>query len=349
MSTTQASRSIAMMMAVLGAAMTPSHAKPDLTQTTDMTLLSAKDTGYKFVYRDFSAVAPKTSQQDNLAAIQAYAKPRHYRVWLAVPCQPSLSPSQECLSTATKVLYMLDGNAAIDDLDQETLHALSQAQSSNMAPALVFIGYQTPYRFDVDARAYDYTPPLFDDTHEQKQSSANSSKAFQEKGRARLNGGAEQFYELIEQEIKPWVYEQLGNKPTQEAIWGHSYGGLFVLYTLFKHPQSYQQYFSADPSLWWQDGEMTQYWQAFQNQPTTQLSILSTTKQLRLTFSQSQQQDAPVANTSTASTAAVSGLDKNEFANNICTMFQNNASYQFYNESHGELFTTSLLDSLQRF
>ncbi|MGO1473340.1 MAG: alpha/beta hydrolase-fold protein [Psychrobacter sp.] len=82
--------------------------------------------------------------------------------------------------------------------------------------------------------------------------------AFQEEGRERLNGGAERFYALIE--IKPWVYEQLGEKPKQVTIWGHSYGGLFVLYNLFKHLEAYQQYFSADPSLWWQKGEMINYW-----------------------------------------------------------------------------------------
>ena len=33
-----------------GVVMSPSYAKPDLTKTVDMSLLHAKDIGYRFVY-----------------------------------------------------------------------------------------------------------------------------------------------------------------------------------------------------------------------------------------------------------------------------------------------------------
>ena len=326
-----------------GVMMSPSYAKPDLTKTVDMSLLHAKDIGYRFVYHTFIAPAPElppSSVTDSqLKTLQAYAKPRHYQVWLAIPEQATDHLlSSNSVKTPSKVLYLLDGNAAIDDLDKETLHSLSKSTSQKSAPALVFIGYQTPYRFDVDARAYDYTPPLLANT--------TDNGAFQEEGRERLNGGAEQFYALIEKEIKPWVYEQLGEKPKQEAIWGHSYGGLFVLYNLFEHPEAYQQYFSADPSLWWQDGEMINYWQAYQNLPKTQLADISNTKyktkQIRLTFSYSPEQTTTQALTPTL-------MSKKEFTKEVCEHFEERCSYQFYNQSHGEVFTTSLLESLKRF
>ena len=326
-----------------GVMMSPSYAKPDLTKTVDMSLLHAKDIGYRFVYHTFIAPAPElppSSVTDSqLKTLQAYAKPRHYQVWLAIPEQTTAHLlSNNSVKTPSKVLYMLDGNAAIDDLDKETLRLLSKSTPQKSAPALVFIGYQTPYRFDVDARAYDYTPPLLANT--------TDNGAFQEEGRERLNGGAEQFYALIEKEIKPWVYEQLGEKPKQEAIWGHSYGGLFVLYNLFEHPEAYQQYFSADPSLWWQDGEMINYWQAYQNLPKTRLADISNTKyktkQIRLTFSYSPEQTTTQALTPTL-------MSKKEFTKEVCEHFEERCSYQFYNQSHGEVFTTSLLESLKRF
>lgn len=327
-----------------GVMMSPSYAKPDLTKTVDMSLLHAKDTGYRFVYHTFNTPAPEllsssiTGSQSR--TLQPYAKPRHYQVWLGIPQQrAAIQSHKSAINASSKVLYMLDGNAAIDDLDKDTLRLLSKSTPQKSAPILVFIGYQTPYRFDVDARAYDYTPPLLANTAD--------NSAFQENGRDRLNGGAEHFYALIEREIKPWVYEQLGEKPEQEAIWGHSYGGLFVLYNLFKHPESYQQYFSADPSLWWQDGEMTRYWQAFQNLPETRLSDISKTKQLRLTFSQSlEQTTTPTANVTTAVAPTI--LDKVDFAKEVCGILQENCSYEFYKQSHGEIFTTSLLESLKR-
>lgn len=330
------------MMTVAGMIMSTSYAKPDLTKVVDMSLLHAKDTGYSFSYRDFNAIAPDLSSSVDLpSTIQTYAKPRHYRVWLAIPQQQvDHQLSNNSAKTPSKVLYILDGNAAIDDLDKDILLSLAHSSTQETAPVLVFIGYQRPYRFDVDARAYDYTPPLLVNNAD--------SGAFQENDRERLNGGAEHFYALIEKEIKPWVYEQLGEKPEQEAIWGHSYGGLFVLYNLFEHPEAYQTYFSADPSLWWQDGEMARYWQAFQNLPKAQLSDISKTKQLRLTFSQSQEQTTiPTVNPVTTSVTSIT-LDKNDFAKEVCSVLQESCSYQFYNQTHGEVFTTSLLESLQR-
>ena len=327
----------------------PSYAKPDLTTPVDMSLLHAKDTGYQITYHDFSAAAPElpSSLKTHSTTIQTYAKPRYYRVWLATPKQyANHQPAEKLVNKATKVLYILDGNAAIDDLNKDTLLSLSNSSLQDDAPNLVFIGYQTPYRFDIDARAYDYTPPLL--------GKDRLENAFQENGRERLNGGAESFYTLIEKEIKPWVYEQLGEKPKQEAIWGHSYGGLFVLCILFTHPEAYEHYFSADPSLWWQEGEMIRYWQAFQNLPKAQLSDITRTKKLQLTFSQSlQQTNTPTIKPPTikppATAVPSNNLDKDFFASDICNFFQKNCSYQFYNQSHGEVFTTSLLESLRRF
>ena len=148
-----------------GVMMSPSYSKPDLTKKVDMSLLHAKDIGYRFVYHTFSAPAPdlpSSSVTDSqLKTLQTYAKPRHYQVWLAIPEQTiDHQLSNNSVKTPSKLLYMLDGNASIDDLEKETLRLLFKSTPQKPAPALVFIGYQTPYRFDVDARAYDYTPPL---------------------------------------------------------------------------------------------------------------------------------------------------------------------------------------------
>lgn len=319
--------------------MATSYAKPDLTTPVDMSWLQADDTGYHIVSQDFHALAPtlSTTVAATSQKTQTYATPRHYRVWLAIPKKPT---SQNTAKNPTKILYILDGNAAIDDLNSDMLRSLSLSKPKGRTPVLVFIGYQTPYRFDVNARAYDFTPPLLSKT--------GDDSAFQEVGRERLNGGAEQFYTLIETEIKPWVYAQLGNKPTQEAIWGHSYGGLFVLYNLLEHPEAYQQYFSADPSLWWHKGEMFKYWQTHQNRSTakltnaSKLADTSKTKQIHLTFSQSPQKTATPAAPSTM-------MSKKDFAEEVCDSFQENCRYQFYNQSHGEVFTTSLRESLRAF
>jgi len=285
-------------------------AKPDLTTPVDMQLLYAKDSGYHFMSQDFIAPAPKVNAADN----EQYAKSRHYRVWLGIP-------NKQSTQDKTKVLYMLDGNAALDELDSAGLKRLSERS----APVLVFIGYQVPYRFDVDARAYDYTPPRISEG-----AIKEVPAAFKEAGKERLNGGAESFYQLIETQIKPWVLKQLPQPPTHEALWGHSYGGLFVLYTLFEHPEAYQHYDSADPSLWWDDKAMLTRWQAYQRVN----KVTDSAPSVHLTFSHS-------ASQGTEATPVVHH-DKANFGQQACVYFGKRFHVEYYAQSHGELFGTSL-------
>lgn len=256
---------------------------------------------------------------------------------------------------------MLDGNGVIDDLDSSQLAALTQASGQSTPPVLVFIGYQTPYRFDVAARAYDYTPPLLSDLPSSalmdNQNTAadidNTNnpliQAFKERNRERLNGGAEVFYQQLQTKIKPWVNEQLGYAPDKQTLWGHSYGGLFVLYTLFHHPESFNRYYSVDPSLWWQDGEIIKQYKIEKQK----LSALDTMPYVRMTFSSSAVRQA---NSST----------KEDFGKLLCSDWQQinsykqsrlvdstknnaNCSYQLYQQSHGQLFNTGMQDMLSDF
>ena len=74
---------------------------------------------------------------------------RHYRVWTAIP-------NKAAPPTGYPVLYMLDGNAVMDRLSDELLKQLA-AQSP---PVIVAVGYQTNLPFDLNGRAYDYTPAV---------------------------------------------------------------------------------------------------------------------------------------------------------------------------------------------
>jgi predicted alpha/beta superfamily hydrolase len=67
------------------------------------------------------------------------------------------------------------------------------------------------------------------------------------------SGGSDKFLTFIRSELMPFVnrkYPSSGNN----VLFGHSYGGLFALYTLFTQPDLFQSYIASDPSLWWNDG-----------------------------------------------------------------------------------------------
>ena len=67
------------------------------------------------------------------------------------------------------------------------------------------------------------------------------------------NGGAENFSQFIEKELIPYIEENYAVSNFRTLI-GHSYGGLFTIYTLLKHPHLFANYLAIDPSLDW-DGQ----------------------------------------------------------------------------------------------
>lgn len=146
---------------------------------------------------------------------------RHYKVWAGVP-NKSAPPG------GFPVLYMLDGNAAMDKLSEAFLQKLFAANP----PVLVAVGYQTDLPFDLDSRAYDYTPP---------------GTAMQQL-RGRAGGGSAAFRQLLEETIAPAVEKGIAINPAQRGLWGHSYGGLFVLESWLSS-SFFTTTFSAVPSL----------------------------------------------------------------------------------------------------
>ena len=77
--------------------------------------------------------------------------------------------------------------------------------------------------------------------------------------RGRQNGGAPDLLHFIATQIRPRVAQLAPTNPAQQTLWGHSYGALFVLYTLFERPELFSHYIAADPSLWWHNGLMQHY------------------------------------------------------------------------------------------
>ncbi|RZL65820.1 MAG: alpha/beta hydrolase [Variovorax sp.] len=158
---------------------------------------------------------------------------RRYHVQLAVPLA---APPQ----AGYPLLYLLDGNAAFAALTAEELEAMAR---SGKPLAIAAIGYDTPLGVDVEARSYDYTPPV-----------PGERITFDDESRGRLGGGADLFLDLLAQRIRPDVEKRVPADPMRTTLWGHSYGGLLVLHTLFTRPHMFPRYASADASLWWHDG-----------------------------------------------------------------------------------------------
>ena len=234
-------------------------------------------------------------------------------------------------------LFALDGNALPELLNTATLRRLA----AEAPTVLVLIGYANDLRFDAAARAYDYTPP---DTHGQALADDFDP--------TRQNGGAALLLQRLTTEIRPAVAKRAPLNPQRQTLWGHSYGGLFVLYSLLQQPDAFTQYIAADPSLWWQRGLfLQQAQQAFRRplpfQPHAQLWLQKSGQAERKTAPNPQQQQRIEARN--RAVAAVPPDAAKTLAAQLGKLPGLSVHYQDYPQhSHGSLLAASFQAALSQ-
>lgn len=200
----------------------PAFAQPNLSRTLGSTVADRPSASYGFSALRLDSVDGQ----------------RRYRVRIATP--KAASPA-----AGYPVVYLLDGNAALMELDERLLDSLS---THGAAPVLVFIADDSTLRIDAVGRSLDYTPARFTDGRVETDP-LNPQ---------RRTGGAAAFAQLIATRVRPQVEARASVDRQRQTLWGHSYGGLFVLQVLLTQPQLFQHYVAVDPSLWWGDGFIVQ-------------------------------------------------------------------------------------------
>lgn len=151
---------------------------------------------------------------------------RTYRVFVSIPAKPAPAAGYS-------VLYVMDGNAMFLTA-LESVRALERRPDvpKDLATVVVGIGYPEGVDTSVE-RTLDLTPP------------GSGSPRIQA-----ASGGADAFLAFIEQDLKPKVASLAKTDPTRQGIFGHSFGGLFVLHALATKPAAFQSYMAASPSVW---------------------------------------------------------------------------------------------------
>lgn len=172
----------------------------------------------------WSEVTLPAAQQFDLHSSEGLA----YRIYLSAPAAP---PPPD----GYPVFYVLDGNAAFPVAAFLARILAGRRDVSGHPPALVVgIGYPGATDFDVPARRRDYTP--------------GTSQPGAEAGRA------DAFLDFIEGRVKPLVASRRPVDARRQALFGHSFGGLFVLHVLLTRPAAFSTYVASSPSIWW-DGQ----------------------------------------------------------------------------------------------
>lgn len=212
-------------------------AQPNLEKLADFSALHYPESGYVFKTLHFASFDQK----------------RHYRVYLGIP-QRNAPPA------GYPILYALDGNAALEYLKPQVFEALK----SHPPFVLALLGYSTDLRLDAVSRAWDYTPALdVSNQHNPSKNIALTDPIHPD----RQNGGADDFANLILRDIQPAIIQRVAIHSKRQTLWGHSYGGIFVLHMLSQYPHAFHQYIAADPSLWYQNAMMLKRFENIEKNP----------------------------------------------------------------------------------
>jgi uncharacterized protein len=151
------------------------------------------------------------------------------------------------------VIYLLDANwyfGMVVDITR------SMHRCDHFPEVLVVgVGYPTPDDLDesftsvLTTRRLDLTPIV----------DADVEQSLPEGTPLPATGGAGAFLDCLETELIPHIEGRYRCDPAQRVLAGHSFGGLFTLFTLFQRPQLFSRYLAASPSLWYGERVMFQY------------------------------------------------------------------------------------------
>lgn len=86
-------------------------------------------------------------------------------------------------------------------------------------------------------------------------------------------GGGEKFLRFLTEESQPWIDPNYRTHP-HHTLAGHSFGGLFTLYSMMKSPDAFQSYIALSPSLGRNDEQQVKNAALFFKQESTSPKIL---------------------------------------------------------------------------
>jgi predicted alpha/beta superfamily hydrolase len=138
------------------------------------------------------------------------------------------------------VLYVLDGNAMFAGF-AETRRILGYMKADLGKTIIVGVGYKTEAAYDV-RRIYDFV--------EDFRQPVPPAQAYLTQYKA---GGRAQFAAFLLDRLRPELARRYSVNPHRQALFGHSFGGLFALYMLYNHPGAFHAIVSASPSIFWND------------------------------------------------------------------------------------------------
>lgn len=162
-----------------------------------------------------------------------------YRVFVFVP-------AGEPPAEGWPLLLTTDGNATFPFAVASLVTQAPYPAATNVGwGVIVSVGYPTDEPYDAMRRAWDLGPPP-----------VKSYPPYHEGGPPVLIGGTGELLAFIEEELLPRLGETITIDPARRSLFGHSFGGLFTLYSLFERPGLFKNWIAASPTIFWEGCEI---------------------------------------------------------------------------------------------
>jgi predicted alpha/beta superfamily hydrolase len=173
--------------------------------------------------------------------LPATAGAEPYRIFLSIPAG---SPPAE----GWPLLVLTDGNATFPFAAACLATQAPYPAATNTGwGVVVAIGYPLDEAYDGVRRSWDLSPPP-----------GNSYPPFTTDGPPVRTGGAECFLAFIQNVLLPWIQEKVPVNNGRKTLFGHSFGGLFTLYSLFERPGLFDNWIAASPAIYWEEAVILQ-------------------------------------------------------------------------------------------
>lgn len=104
------------------------------------------------------------------------------------------------------------------------------AKGENFVPPVMMVAIPNRYINGVNQRDRDFLPVHVADNA--------------------ISGGADKFISFLKNELIPYINKTYPVNGTN-SLYGHSYGGLFSMYTFLTEPGLFETFYATDPSFWW--------------------------------------------------------------------------------------------------
>jgi predicted alpha/beta superfamily hydrolase len=177
---------------------------------------------------------------------------RAYRLFVSIPTRRPTPPEGHA------VVYLIDGNLHFGiAVDTARIQA---CWPDVIDPVVVGIGYPTDsVSTALDLRMIDLTTPISEERLKKGfiAKMPRPSEGF---------GGMDNYFRVIEEEVKPRVEAMVAINRQEQVLMGHSLGGLTTLHALFRHTATFQQFVAISPSIWFNDCAVLAHEAAFSDQ-----------------------------------------------------------------------------------